>query len=404
MNDFLYGIFPYMAVSTAIAGVLCRCSAGRFSFSGLSSGFLQDRSFSYGFIPWLYGIGLILLAHLVGGLFPAASAFLLRGPGRLFIGELIGLSLGFFVLLGLVILIIRGFSRPPVLAAWTTLDWVLVVALAVQTATGVAAALFYRWGSLWYLDMAVPWLWSLAELHPRTGTVVPLPWLAQFHVLNAFVIVALFPFTRLVQVVALPLPCLQRLYRKVLGTRRAEAPVPPAEALPGVPLPAAEMSRRRFLAWGSGLLTFFVAAAAGIPLIGEVVGGIYRRKKRGWAKVTKVASLPVNQPVNPTFPMQVTEAYLHQTVLHKVWVVKYPDNTITVFSPICPHLGCHYHWNPVTRHFECPCHGSIYALDGKVLGGPAPRPLDTLPEKVEGGELMVKWETFQVGIPQKIQT
>lgn len=404
MNDFLYGIFPYMAVSTAIAGVLCRCSAGRFSFSGLSSGFLEDRSFFYGFIPWLYGIGLILLAHLVGGLFPAASAFLLRGPARLFIGELIGLSLGFLALLGLIVLIIRGFRRSPVLAAWTSLDWVLIVVLAVQTATGVATALFYRWASLWYLDMTVPWLWSLAGLHPRIDTVVPLPWLAQFHMLNAFVIVALFPFTRLVQVVALPLPYLQRLHRTVLGTQRGEEPGLQAEAPSALPLPAAEMSRRRFLAWGTGLLTFFVAAAAGIPLIGGVIGGIYRKKKREWVKVTEMASLPVNQPVNPTFSMQVTQAYLRETELRKVWVVRQPNNTVTVFSPVCPHLGCHYHWNPQTRHFECPCHGSIYALDGKVLGGPTPRPLDTLPEKVEGGVLMVKWEDFRVGIPQKIST
>jgi nitrite reductase/ring-hydroxylating ferredoxin subunit len=34
---------------------------------------------------------------------------------------------------------------------------------------------------------------------------------------------------------------------------------------------------------------------------------------------------------------------------------------------------------------QCPCHGSVYAADGRVLSGPAPRSLDTLPMQVQGG-------------------
>jgi nitrate reductase gamma subunit len=414
MNDFLYGVFPYLAFSLAVAGGLYRYFADRFSFSSLSSQFLESGALFYGSIPWHYGIGLILLAHLVGGLLPAASAFLLHGPARLFAGELVGMSLGFLALLGMVVLIIRRLSNSRILAVTTTMDWVLIAALTFQAATGVITALFYRWGSLWYLDTAVPWFWSIAGLNPRFDTVISLPWLVQFHILNAFVIFALFPFTRLVHLIAVPLSYLWRPYQVVIWNQRAGAPAAAegpapgrtseAEASPGLPLPAAEINRRSFLAKATGLLTFFVAAAAGIPLIGGMIGEIYREKKRDWVKVTDVASLPVNQPVNPSFPMQVTQAYLRETELRKVWVVRQPDNRVTVFSPVCPHLGCHYHWNPQNKHFECPCHGSIYALDGKVLGGPAPRSLDTLPAKVEGGTLMVKWEEFRVGIPQQVPT
>ena len=49
---------------------------------------------------------------------------------------------------------------------------------------------------------------------------------------------------------------------------------------------------------------------------------------------------------------------------------------VTAYSPICPHLGCHYYdWNPQSKTFVCPCHGSVYSIHGKILGGPAPRPL-----------------------------
>jgi len=94
---------------------------------------------------------------------------------------------------------------------------------------------------------------------------------------------------------------------------------------------------------------------------------------------------------------------VEEKVEHSVWVVKKPDGSVTVFSPICPHLGCGYRWDEQTKHFECPCHASVYDIDGKVLGGPAPRPLDTLPTKMEDGKLYVKYEKFRLGIATKVE-
>ncbi len=414
MDVFLYGIFPYIAFSLAVAGTLYRYYADRFSFSSLSSQFLENKTLFYGSVPWHYGIVLILLAHLFGGLFPRASAFLLGGLTPLFIGEWIGMSLGLFALLGMVVLIVRHLVYSRVLAVTTVLDWILIAALTAQVAAGVTIALFYRWGSLWYLDTAVPWFWSLAALNPQFAPLTPLPWIVRFHMFNAFVIIALLPFTRLVHLFTFPLSYLWRDYQIFIWNRRGTpAPAKTVEAaLPGQipelerPCPGAVaqpvMSRRGFLAMATGLLTFFAAVVAGIPLIGEIVGPIYRQKRKEWVKVTDITSLPVDQPVNPTFAMQVVQAYMRETELRKVWLIKHPDNTVTVFSPICPHLGCHYHWNPQSQHFECPCHGSVYTVDGRVIGGPAPRPLDTLPEKIEEGVLYVQWEEFRVGVPQKV--
>ena len=50
-------------------------------------------------------------------------------------------------------------------------------------------------------------------------------------------------------------------------------------------------------------------------------------------------------------------------------------------SNVCTHLGCSYKpFGPPNEQYNvvqayCPCHGSIFARDGQVLGGPAPRPL-----------------------------
>ena len=163
-------------------------------------------------------------------------------------------------------------------------------------------------------------------------------------------------------------------------------------------------SRRGFLKRMVGVLSALVAAAMTVPLVGAIIGPSFRLKKARWVKVGDISSLPLEQPTNMKFPYKTEDAYLRETVTHDIWVTKHSSSEVTVFSPICPHLGCHYAWHPETHEFACPCHGSIYSVTGKVLGGPAPRPLDALPWKMEKETLSVEWETFKVGILQKIRT
>jgi menaquinol-cytochrome c reductase iron-sulfur subunit len=163
-----------------------------------------------------------------------------------------------------------------------------------------------------------------------------------------------------------------------------------------------ETTRRRFLKLATGILTLLVSLAVTLPIIGVLIGPVFRSRKPSWIKVADLEAVSSEKPTRLTFPVQTTSAYIRETVLRDVWMIKHPSLGITVFSPICPHLGCEYNWNPQTGHFECPCHGSVYGINGQVLGGPAPRPLDTLPAKVEAGTLYVKWETFKIGVPEKI--
>ena len=51
------------------------------------------------------------------------------------------------------------------------------------------------------------------------------------------------------------------------------------------------------------------------------------------------------------------------------------DGRITAVSAICTHMGCDVAWNPAESTWDCPCHGSRFAVDGAVLEGPATRPL-----------------------------
>ncbi len=163
-------------------------------------------------------------------------------------------------------------------------------------------------------------------------------------------------------------------------------------------------SRRGFLKLITNLMIGLVSAVLAAPLIGGIIGSSFRSKKPRWADVGNISSLPLGQPTSMKFPYKTEDAYVREIVTHDVWVTKRSPSEVTVFSPICPHLGCHYDWHPGKEEFICPCHGSIYSMTGKVLGGPAPRPLDTLPWRLEKDQLFVEWEIFKVGIPQKIRT
>jgi menaquinol-cytochrome c reductase iron-sulfur subunit len=174
-------------------------------------------------------------------------------------------------------------------------------------------------------------------------------------------------------------------------------------------MPSAEHSedggstRRRFLILFTGVLGSLFAFVLAIPLVGTLVGTIYRERKLKWAKVGEVDSLPVGQPVKLSWMAEKADEFVRERVERDIWAIKHTPTEVTVFSPICPHLGCRYNWHPDKHEFICPCHGSIYSITGKVLGGPAPRPLDTLRHKLEDGALYVEWERFEVGTPKKIR-
>jgi quinol---cytochrome c reductase iron-sulfur subunit, bacillus type len=171
---------------------------------------------------------------------------------------------------------------------------------------------------------------------------------------------------------------------------------PSPQAMPG-------HSRRAFFRRVAILFSSLGGLVLGIPFVAAVVGPSFRRSQNPWSRVGKLGDLSTGQPVNRSFERRDVEAYLVGREENSVWIVKEASGETTVFSPICTHLGCHYNWDAERSRFVCPCHGSVFTPAGKVVAGPAPRPLDTLPHKVEGGILYVRWERFEPGVKKKIR-
>ncbi len=223
LNMVLFVAFPYLAVALAVSVGLARYFGDRFSLSSQSSEFLENRELFWGSIPWHYGIVAILTAHLLALLLPVLWGGLIADQTRLYILEVTGLALALTTILGISTLAFRRLTNSRASRVTTIMDWVLIADLLLQVILGFWVALFYRWGSDWYLHTAVPWLYSLATFNPQIQYVTVLPLVAQLHFLNGFVITALFPFTRLIHFVTVPITYLWRPYQVVIWNRSRPA-------------------------------------------------------------------------------------------------------------------------------------------------------------------------------------
>jgi menaquinol-cytochrome c reductase iron-sulfur subunit len=177
-----------------------------------------------------------------------------------------------------------------------------------------------------------------------------------------------------------------------------------AEQLSSAAEEGALLGRRRFLGWVIGGIGALVAAAVGTPAIGALVGSGLGRSAQLSVRLGKLADYPVGQPKLAQFTLTRTDGWVRTQESRAVWVVRTGDQAATVFNGRCTHLGCAYSWQTAGSHqeqFACPCHDGVFALDGTVVDGPPPRPLDTLPVQVDDGVVVITYQDFHLGIPEK---
>ena len=65
---------------------------------------------------------------------------------------------------------------------------------------------------------------------------------------------------------------------------------------------------------------------------------------------------------------------------------------VKVFSNVCTHLSCRVTWHEDRSGFFCPCHDGLFNIDGAVVSGPPPRPLDQFQTKIENGQIQILLE------------
>jgi menaquinol-cytochrome c reductase iron-sulfur subunit len=138
------------------------------------------------------------------------------------------------------------------------------------------------------------------------------------------------------------------------------------------------------------VLGALIGLAMAIPTILYLLVPPKPRKQSGFIDAGDVSQLTPGIPVQLNFQESRLDGWRLETEKKTAWVVKEPSNNqIVAFGPQCTHLGCAYHWEMSSGKFMCPCHGSYFDIEGKVLDGPAPRPLDRYLTKIENNRLQI---------------
>jgi nitrate reductase gamma subunit len=221
LDQFLFAILPYMVVITFLPVTIQRYRARGFTYSSLSSQFLENQQHFWGMVPFHYGILVVTAGHLVAFLLPRELLAWNRVPIRLYVLEVSALIFAGLSLIGLCASLVRRFTSSKVRRVTTTRDWVLFGMLTVQVASGIGIAIFHPWGSSWFASAVTPYLWSLVKLNPDLTAVSSMPWLVKFHIASAYAVIGFFPFTRLVHVLVVPNAYLWRKPQVVRWNRRA---------------------------------------------------------------------------------------------------------------------------------------------------------------------------------------
>jgi Rieske Fe-S protein len=148
-------------------------------------------------------------------------------------------------------------------------------------------------------------------------------------------------------------------------------------------------SRRHLFVGAIYGLWAMMAAALGIPALIYLLFPPKARKNDEWVAAGDIARIGPNVPMEVTFRRNRVDGWKVTSEKGTAWVVKDAANHITALGPQCTHLGCAVRWDDSKSEFLCPCHNSVFDAQGKVLSGPAPRPLDRFETRLDGTKLLI---------------
>ncbi len=222
LDTVLFAVFPYVAMVLFLVGTIHRYRSESFTYSSLSSQLLENKQHFWAVVPFHYGIITVLTGHIVAFLIPRQFLLFNSKPLRLYILEVSALIFGITTLVSLLAIIARRFTDPRVRVVTTKADWFLYGMLLLQVFCGVYVAIFYRWGSAWFAASASPYLWSLLKLRPEIAVIAAMPFAVKLHIVNAWLVIAFFPFTRLVHILVVPNQYLFRKRQVVRWYRRPQ--------------------------------------------------------------------------------------------------------------------------------------------------------------------------------------
>ena len=218
MTTFLWVIFPYLCLTTFVVGHYWRYRYDKFGWTTRSSQLYEDRLLRIGSPLFHFRMLGVLGGHIIGLVIPQGwtDALGLSRHTYHVIALAAGIPAGIAAVVGLCILVYRRRTTGPVFSATTVNDKVMYAVLGAVIALGIWNTIAGSWlqfgGDYNYRDGVSPYFRSIFGFQPKAALMAAAPLGFQAHALLAFVLFAMWPFTRLVHVFSAPLGYLTRPY------------------------------------------------------------------------------------------------------------------------------------------------------------------------------------------------
>ncbi|NQW14717.1 MAG: respiratory nitrate reductase subunit gamma [Rhodobacter sp.] len=227
MHQFLFGTFPYIALTILLVGSVARYERDPFTWKSSSSQLLRRKQLIWGSILFHVGVLIILAGHLFGLLLPIElyDAFGVSHTLKQLLAAIGGGIAGVMALVGGVMLAHRRLTDARVRATSSFADTAIILILIVQLLLGIATVPV----SLGHLDgheMAKLMAWANGIVTfdgNAAGYIEHANIIFKTHIVLGLTIFALFPFTRLVHMLSAPIRYLWQPGYQIVRTRRKKA-------------------------------------------------------------------------------------------------------------------------------------------------------------------------------------
>lgn len=216
LEQFLWVILPYICIAIFIVGHIFRYKTDQLGWTAKSSEFVEKKQLMIGSTLFHIGVVPVILGHVAGLAIPKEWLHAIGVNDHLYhIGAVyIGGLFGFITLAGMIVLTSRRFTKKSVRRLSSTSDLIVNILLLFIVIMGIFSTVVTNAvePSFDYRETISVWFRNLFTLSPDAALMASVPISFKIHIVTAFIIFALWPFTRLVHVWSVPINYVNRSY------------------------------------------------------------------------------------------------------------------------------------------------------------------------------------------------
>jgi Rieske Fe-S protein len=151
------------------------------------------------------------------------------------------------------------------------------------------------------------------------------------------------------------------------------------------------LNRKEFVVIATAFLGSIMAVAVGLPGIGFLISPALNKKTSdAWVSAGPLENYPIGDPTLFTFTRTTINGWEKTVNSYGAYIYRKDESSIKAFRNVCTHLSCRVTWEEPDQVYFCPCHDGLFDINGVVVAGPPPKPLEQFETKVEEDVLYLR--------------